>query len=219
MNYDFHSHIPGSDILSLTPDEYSQLPADYDGRITVGVHPWDTADDVGVERQFKILRQAVGDHRVVAVGECGLDTTRGASIERQAEILLRQAQIAHDSGLPMVLHIVRGYDRLLHLLKKFPSVPAIAIHSVAASPEMAIRLAERGIFLSAGPRTKVSTIEAIPNDNLLLETDAMKAETVDNENEASAVPSIVEQYERVDEKRKQAAEQNFLRFFSLDEKL
>lgn len=169
---DFHTHIPGrGGILSLTPDEMLRSSG-LTGPLTVGIHPWDTASEETVARQLAIMPELLRDSRVVAVGETGIDTLRGASPEEQARVMALQVSLAGELGLPVVIHAVRSLDRIINLYDRLkPSTPW-AIHGINGRAETIKRLAKRGIYMSAGPRTTHETTTLIPSTLLLIETDA-----------------------------------------------
>jgi TatD DNase family protein len=73
-------------------------------RVAVGVHPHRAAslDDAAIVE----LRRLAADHRVVAIGEIGLDLSgRSAPRAVQERAFLRQLDLASELELPVVVHV------------------------------------------------------------------------------------------------------------------
>lgn len=155
----------------------------------LGVHPvaLPDCDPVDDEALMDRLEEVVSHHRadLVAIGECGLDSTidlERAPLERQERMLRRQLALARATDLPVILH-ARGphtYERLHAVLKAEPMAPrGGVIHSYGGGVDFVKRFLDFPLFFGfAGPATwpnarKVrASIQAIPDDRLLAETDA-----------------------------------------------
>lgn len=147
---DIHTHNPEAArrgaILSLRPDE--PVPPGCE-RISVGIHPWDTAENQDFEALLSEIEKRAEEEKIVAIGECGLDKVRGADMDTQETLFRRQLEMAERHRLPVIIHCVRAYDRLLHLHKLLrPTVPWI-IHGFRGNPTLAAQLTRAGIHLSA----------------------------------------------------------------------
>ncbi len=147
---------------------------------TVGVHPHDAAsyDDAAEDA----LRELIGhSERVVAVGEVGLDFYRmRASKEIQMAAFRRQAILAREFGLPLVVHDRDAHDETLAILRDV-ALPAdrVVLHCFSGDPELAASLIDLGAYISlAGPVTFLNAPHAhelartVPLERLLIETDA-----------------------------------------------
>lgn len=176
---DCHTHNPErwrDAIVSCRPGEFARLSADYpDAVFSVGVHPWDTAtcDAAGLERSLQMLQAIATDPRVVAIGEAGLDSLRGASDDVQEAVLRWQIELSETVGKPLVIHCVRRYDRMLHLQREMrPQQPWIW-HGFRGKPELArqILAASPRNYISLGERFNPLAAAIIPTDRLLAETD------------------------------------------------
>lgn len=206
-NLDFHSHLTGSPVLSVDISELQSKPLSHSGRLTVGIHPWLT-DGIDIETAISTLEDALDDPRVVAIGEVGLDTLRGAPLEVQAEILVRELTIAQRRCLPVVFHIVKAWDRLIRLYDTLHPTVNWAVHGITARPGIVASLAERGIFMSAGPRTKAPTASSIPDSLLLIETDGQAEATI-----GKVIKQIASMRSSDEESIKAIAYENLNRFF------
>lgn len=146
---------------------------------SAGLHPsrsdrtdWYDALELA-ERQIKVGPIAV-------VGELGLDWYREyAPRDRQIEIAEAQIALAKRADLPVIVHN-READADLHQLLHSAQIPRAGVmHCFSSSPEWASRFLDLGMYISfAGNITFASAGELrnaaalIPDDRLLLETDA-----------------------------------------------
>lgn len=169
----------------LPPDIHTHDPARYrqaivniatgdtmhpDGRYSVGLHPWDsTLPDT--DARLAAIETLARDPRIIMIGECGLDTHRGAPIPRQLELLTPQAAIAQAAGKPLLLHIVGAFNEIVQLRRQLrPTVPWI-IHGFRGKPQLAQQLLHHGFDLSLGEHFNPLTAAIIPDDHLHTETD------------------------------------------------
>lgn len=153
----------------------------------LGIHPVALPAIAPEDDEAVLARLAarLGDPGVVAVGECGLDTSidlEDAPLERQERVLRAQLALAAERDLPVVLH-ARGphaYERLLGLLREaeLPRAGGV-LHSYGGGVDFLRGFLELPLsFGFAGPSTfpnarKVrASIQAVPADRLLAETDA-----------------------------------------------
>lgn len=136
---------------------------------SVGIHPWDTDRQISDDTWTR-LAERLSDPRVVAVGECGLDALRGGDAEIQEQIFLRHIELAEQAGLPLIIHCVRRFGRLMELRKAHGAGQWI-VHGFRGKPELARQLAAMNIGISLGPDTPRSKYPAVPDDLIFYETD------------------------------------------------
>lgn len=159
-------------VVSLTLKEYFNS-SPKDGLLSVGIHPWETADYPNFSTdEMKLI---ISDPRVVAIGETGLDTLKGAPIEAQEAIFRKHIKVSEESGKPLVIHVVKAFDRLLSIHKEIrPSSPWI-LHGFRGKPQLVDHLLAKNstnqIYFSIGERFNPQTVTIIPTDRLLIETD------------------------------------------------
>jgi TatD DNase family protein len=141
---------------------------------TVGVHPHDAKD--GVEDIIGLL----GEEKVVAVGECGLDYHYDHSPrESQREVFAAQVAMAHERELALVIHTREAWDDTFSILEA-EGVPARTIfHCFSGGPEEARRCLSLGGWLSFSGIVTFKSADDIraaavmcPENRLLLETDS-----------------------------------------------
>ena len=145
----------------------------------VGMYP-EYADEYDVEFE-RYLESVLGNPKVVAVGEIGLDFhTDGFNQQQQEEIFARQIKLAHKFGLPLSIHTREALDRTLAVLKENKQyLHGGSIHCFSGSPEIAKEFIKLGFKLGFGgvctfknAKKTVDTLKAVDVKDILLETDA-----------------------------------------------
>src|SRR5215471_12141289 len=146
---------------------------------TVGMHPHD-AKDVG-EEELKELRTLTTRHKVVAVGETGLDFYYNHSPhDIQREIFVRFINLAQETGLPLVVHERDAHKDVAELLRREGTGKIRGvIHCFTGDYEAARNYLDLGFYLSftgiitfknAQPLREV--VGKIPLERLFVETDS-----------------------------------------------
>ena len=142
----------------------------------VGSHP-DDANHVGAAR-IERYRALCKHPRVKAVGEIGLDYHyEDVPRDVQKQAFRMQMQLAREVGLPVVVHEREAHGDAMELLDDFPDVTGV-FHCYSGSAEMARELVRRGWYVGftgvvtfKNARRAVETVEALPLDRILIETD------------------------------------------------
>lgn len=120
-----------------------------------GIHPWTVRDssDVALEQMFENLKTNLS--RIKTLGEIGLDFVGIKSNDsrlRQELWCQRQLYLAVDAGKQVVLHVVRGHDRMLGLLRRTGRVTGI-VHGFRGSPDIGLAYMDLGMTLSFSLRS------------------------------------------------------------------
>ena len=157
---DFHTH--------HLPTE-NGVVAVVDGRDTWGIHPW----QVGQSPLPKDLEEAseVDWETLLAVGECGLDALRGASMERQEEVFLQHIALSERLGKPLIVHCVKALDRLLRLRREQKPTMPWMLHGFRGKPQQLRSLLDAGFYIGFGFRHNAESLRLCPAERLLLESD------------------------------------------------
>lgn len=169
---DIHSHsLRGNDIITnLYPgDEITGNIGDV--WYSIGLHPWHTDAPVDeLDKALSAIAIAATDPRVIAIGEAGLDALRGADTETQERIFTAQIQIAERHQLPLIIHCVRRYGRLMELHKQLQPTTQWVIHGFRGKAELARQLSAQGIGISlAAPREDINVV--VPQKLLFHDSD------------------------------------------------
>ncbi|BCB97385.1 radical SAM protein [Dissulfurispira thermophila] len=151
---------------------------------SVGIHPHD-AKDFSEEIFDQIKRWATNrsqknkNSKIVAIGEIGLDYHYDHSPrDIQRDVFKKQLYYAKEVNLPVIIHCRDASKETLKILEE-SGVTKGVMHCFSGDMDMAERVMGMGFYISiAGPVTfKNATrlrevARAIPDDYLLLETDA-----------------------------------------------
>jgi len=141
---------------------------------TVGLHPHEAQHGTAQ------LLPLIGEPRVVAIGECGLDYYyEHSDRESQRRAFAEQIQLAHEHKLTLVVHTRDAWQETLDILDG-EGVPANTVmHCFSGGPDDARRCLDRGMFLSFSGivtfKNAADLREAAlmcPDDRLLVETDS-----------------------------------------------
>lgn len=147
---------------------------------SVGIHPHeaDGHADLGAAR----LLEATADPRVIAIGETGLDYYYDHSDRQVQQALFRvHIGVARETGLPLVVHTRDAEADTLAILADEAgkgAFPAL-IHCFTASAEFGRAVLDLGLTISLSgivtfksARDLAAFAAEIPDDRLLVETDA-----------------------------------------------
>ncbi|PKQ17060.1 MAG: TatD family deoxyribonuclease [Actinobacteria bacterium HGW-Actinobacteria-7] len=147
-------------------------------RVVVGAHPHNAKDwTQDTEAEF---RRLAADSVTCAIGELGLDYHYDHSPrDVQREAMRAHLTLAHEFGLPAVVHLREAHADGLEILREVGRPPAGCIlHCFNLAPEVMEPFLELGCHVSfAGPATfkKAEEVreaaQAVPEDRLLTETD------------------------------------------------
>ena len=147
---------------------------------SIGVHPHeaDAHPDLGATA----LIEASAHPRVIAIGECGLDYYYDKSDRTaQRERFAAHIEAARATGLPMVIHTRDAEDDTAEMLTEAAGKGGVTgvLHCFTGSAALAkigldlgFRISISGIVTFKNAKDLQETAKAIPQDRLLVETDA-----------------------------------------------
>ena len=142
---------------------------------TVGLHP----ENVDEYENFDYIYELAKNSKVVAIGEIGLDYHWDGDKERQKELFIKQIEIANELGKPVVIHSRDADMDMLEILKNHKIENGFVMHCFSSSTEILKEVLKLGAYVSiAGPvtfknaRSLVEVAKLVPDDKLLIETDA-----------------------------------------------
>ena len=144
----------------------------------VGWHPENcapyTEDSLGKLRQWCALP------KVVAIGEIGLDYywPENPPRELQKKVFRDQMTLAGELHMPVIVHDREAHGDTMDIVRAYPGVRGV-MHCFAGSPEMARDLVALGWMISftgvltyKNARRAVEAAQAVPLENLMIETDS-----------------------------------------------
>jgi len=147
---------------------------------TIGIHPHeaDSHPDVDTEK----LVGAAGHAKVIGIGETGLDYYYDHSDRaRQKSSFRSHIAASRETGLPLIIHTRDAEEDTAHILTEEMEQGAYSgvIHCFTASADFAEKALALGLYISLSgivtfknARDLQATAAEIPEDRLLVETDA-----------------------------------------------
>ena len=158
-----------------------KLASEYDNvYAAIGIHP-EEIDEIN-EDVIQWLRENSANPKVVAIGEIGLDYYWVKEPEQRAKQRLwfdRQMELAIELNLPVVIHSRDAAEDTLNTIIRYNTQGLKGIvHCYSYSKEIAMEYVKMGWYIGVGGvvtfkngRKLVETVEAIPIENIVLETD------------------------------------------------
>jgi TatD DNase family protein len=132
---------------------------------TVGIHP-ESNDSISE------IKDLVGQLKVIAIGECGLDS----GSPQECELLQRHLDLAKEFDLPLVIHNRNQDQKILEILGSYTKV---MLHCFTSNQSFANECIKRGWYISFGGILTFNKSEylreiakQVPEDLLLIETDS-----------------------------------------------
>jgi len=148
---------------------------------TLGIHPHESKNFTKIDSNFlKNLQK--NSKKIIGIGETGLDYYYNYSEKKiQKKIFIEHIKTAIDLDLPLIVHTRNAEKDTFEILKSEGknSNLKILIHCFTGSNEFAKKLLNLDCYISVGgiitfknSVNLVNTIQSIPMDNLLVETDS-----------------------------------------------
>lgn len=146
----------------------------------VGVHP----EEVGkleIEDVSMLYNMAASASKCVAIGEIGLDYhfKNNPDPELQQEWFIEQIELAKELELPIIVHSRDAMKDTYDILRDYEGgMFGGVIHAYSGAPEMAEKFIELGFHIGIGgmvtfenAKKVAATVERIPLERILIETD------------------------------------------------
>lgn len=151
-------------------------------RFAVGIHPHQASAFAGRSEEAVVLvKQAVKAQRASAIGEVGLDYHYDFSPpDVQQAVFSAQVSLARKLKLPLVIHTREATDDTLRTLRIAGGGEVRGVfHCFTGDAEMARQVLDLGFHIGVGgiitfPNSREirEAVREVPEDRLLLETDA-----------------------------------------------
>lgn len=196
---------------------------------TAGLHP-SLALSVN-EQMLDEYTEWVENHRVYAIGECGLDYHYGKEdMDKQKELFRFQLELAQKKNLPVIIHMRDAQQDTFQIVRSFAGKITGVMHCYSGSWEMAREWIKLGFYISlGGPVTFKNANESkkiaqeIPLDRLLVETDCPYLAPTPyrgNRNETAYIVYVIEEIARLRgisfEEVAQKTTENAMKLFHLE---
>lgn len=146
----------------------------------IGIHP-EEIDEINDE-VIEWLRQNSSNPKVVAIGEIGLDYYWVKEEEQRAKQRLwfnKQMDLAKELEMPVIIHSRDAAEDTLNTIKLYNNSHVKGIvHCYSYSKEIAMEYVKMGWYIGLGgvvtfknAKKLVETVEAVPLESIVLETD------------------------------------------------
>ena len=145
---------------------------------SLGLHPW------FLRARSALWKEKLGaylDSAKCGIGEIGLDRwMKDFDLAEQEELFIEQLKIAAERNLPVTIHCLKAWGRLLEILQaqKLPAC-GFLLHSYSGPLEMVEKFSFLGAYFSFSgyfaherKEKQRDVFKNIPADRLLIETDA-----------------------------------------------
>lgn len=148
-------------------------------RVAVGVHPHNAKSwDADMEQ---LLRSLLAKPATCALGEVGLDYHYDLSPrDVQRDVFRRQVAIAHECGLPLILHVRDAHEDAFAIMEEegWPAAGTL-LHCCSVGPDELARWIDRGCYVAFGGAVTFKSSDdlrassvTVPTGRLLAETDS-----------------------------------------------
>lgn len=142
----------------------------------VGVHPQEVQGEVNLS----FLEDALGEKKILALGEIGLDYFWDTTyVEKQKEVFVAQVELAERHGLPVVVHSRKAERDVFTILADRAKNIPVVWHCFSGDLAFLSEVLSRGWYISLGgvvtyPKaTRLQEVaRVVPLERLFLETDA-----------------------------------------------
>ncbi len=171
---DIHTHSPsrkGEWVIQNVYKDFDRLPSSF---FSAGLHPWFIQKETW-KQELNTLRSISTDAKMIALGECGLDRVCNTDYEFQQTVFIAQIQLANQINKPLILHCVRAYEDVMHLLEKEQNSVPVIFHGFNKGLALAQKLISKNYYLSFGKAVERPHVQdifaALPLQHIFLETD------------------------------------------------
>jgi TatD DNase family protein len=170
LNVHTHKNAAANSIESHYSGFEAVPPAGYH---SVGLHPWYIKQQWNNE--FEKLKAIATQKNIAAIGECGLDKICPTDFALQQTVFTAQIQLANKINKPLIIHCVKAFDEVLHLLQQQQNIVPVIFHGFNKSAALAQQLIHKGSYLSFGKALQQPRMQAVlkllPVNKIFLETD------------------------------------------------
>lgn len=177
--FNIHTHASRHPETEIVSYDVGSLPKEQgEGYISVGIHPW-YLTETNADNRWNALKEAVQNFLTTAIGEGGIDKLKGPSTALQMEIFRKEAILAEEHSLPMVIHCVKAFNELIRLKQEIQPRQPWIIHGFRGKKALAMECIRHGFYLSFGTHFQEDVLPEVPLERLFIETDESE-ESIEN---------------------------------------
>lgn len=187
---DIHTHVraPHEDAVSVFSLSVKELRAQWSPTgestyLSAGIHPWWLEDfsKEEVEDLKTHILNLLGEGKLWAIGETGIDRAYPEFLEEQKDLLQWHLKLSEENNLPLIIHSVRAGADFLQILKEARPTSPWIFHDYRGNETLMkdiLRLHPKAYFsfgmsIDNSPQTR-ELLPLVPRENLFLETDEQK---------------------------------------------
>lgn len=177
-----------------------------------GIHPLDLQSQTSLQiaGNLENLQNIARNKQIRAVGEIGFDF-RNARLRQFEELQCRyfeeQLAIAEKFSLPLVVHSVRGTQKLFEYAPKLQKLPGVIFHCWGGTYAESQYLLGKGVNawfgfgnnLLQGKKSAIEAAQKLPLNRILPETDFPFAGSAKCRNAVSQIEAVKTVYEKLSE--------------------
>lgn len=199
---------------------------------TAGLHPSEAS--LNYKKELDELEEFVKEHRIYAIGECGLDYHYSKeNIEEQKQLFRGQIELSIKYHLPLIIHMRDATQDTYEILKKYAGKIFGVMHCYSGSLEMAKEFIKLGFYISLGgpvtfknAKESKRVAESIDLNYLLVETDCPYLAPIPyrgQRNESSYVKNVIAEIALLRNLKfcdiEDITEKNAIKLFSLEDRV
>jgi TatD DNase family protein len=168
--FNFHTHINSKNAI-INIDDLHGFDPQKNYYYSLGNHPWKTPYSL---KEIELAINKIS--QIIAVGECGIDKLKSPlNLNEQVSVLKDQILLSEYHQLPLILHIVKGFNEIIKLKKEFKPTQTWIIHGFN-NYKQTQPLLNAGFYLSFGPQLLTNlklqqAYKTVPLDKIVFETD------------------------------------------------
>lgn len=145
------------------------------GKFSIGLHPWFIEEENWKKEMGSIL-ECCQHKNVAAIGECGLDNLCDTDFHLQKNVFIQQVILANKIHKPLIIHCVRAWQEVLHLLHMNNDNVPVIFHGFNGKLSIVKQIVNEGYYLSFGKAILykpflLEVLRFLPISKLFLETD------------------------------------------------
>ncbi len=173
----------------------------------VGIHPEQAHQ--AKQEDLSLLRELTTEKKVVAIGEIGLDYYYNADTKQiQTSLFAQQLSLAKEVQLPVIVHSREAAQETFDVIQQ-SGVRKGVIHCYSGSAQMALEYTKMGFYIGVGgvitfknAKKLVETVEALPLERILIETDSPYLAPVPNRGKRNDSTNLLHIVKRISEIKK-----------------
>ncbi len=117
--------------------------------LSCGIHPWHV-NNIEVQRMLERIDTYALSKKIVAIGECGLDSYR-KDMDLQHYVFKKQIDISEKCNIPILIHSVKQHHEILRLHKINACSQPWIVHGFRGKYDLFKQFKKQNIFVSLGP--------------------------------------------------------------------